>query len=216
MSNGLWWIPLAAGLQDGVNPCILMSAAATLLGLLWVKTLGFSRRWFLILVAAIIFSTFILNCGVFDRLVFNKYFETIAKGIYVLLALAIGFKGLKFLNQWFCLLKGKAIKPESMAPIKLSPLALGFVMALGGIILSVLATLWPVNYYVSLFQLYMMMPGQLVPMGFLIALYTLMSLWVVYLSVWILSLETVNQRLFKIVAAAIFLSASIGVTGLFL
>ena len=216
MSTALWWVPLTAGFQDGINPCTLMNAALILLGIIWLKKSGFSRYWFLLLLVSMLFSTFIINCGLLDKYLLNKYFVTIVRWSYALLAVLVGAQGLQFFKQWIRLIKKEELKPEIFRLIKLSPLALGFLISLTGGLLSLLASLWPVNYYISVFGVYMSMPGQLVPMGFLIAVYTVMSFWVIYLVIAVTLLESRNQRLFKIMSASILFSACLSVVGLFL
>ncbi len=216
MSSVLWWVPLTAGLQDGINPCALINAALVLLGALWLKKNGYGKLWFLFLAAVMFLSSFIFNCGFLDKFILNKYYETSARIVYVVLAMAMGLKGAEFLNQWVCLIKGKETKSTPLASLKLSRLALGFVIVFVGAFLSLLASLWPISYFITVFSIYMALPGQFFSMASLIALYTLVSLWVSYSAIWSVSMESSDQRLFKMVAAAILLSAAISAIDLFL
>lgn len=215
MFNTLWWIPLAGGLEDGVNPCALMTAAVTLWGLLWLKQCGLKKRWFFLFILFLLLISFILNCGL-DVWTWNKYFQMIVRWLYILLAASVGFKGIKFLYQWFLLLRGKEIKDDSSTQVKLSPLALGAIICLAAIFLGLLASVWSTNYYISVFSMYMRMPGQFIAMAYLIGLYTLVSFWIVYAVAGTVFLSSINKRLFKIIAAAILLSASLGIIDLFL
>ncbi|MBI3601894.1 MAG: hypothetical protein HY209_03270 [Candidatus Omnitrophica bacterium] len=172
--------------------------------------------WFFLLIGTIFLASFALNCGFLEIFVWNRYFEIVDRWTYVILAIVVGWQGFKFLRQWFLLFKGHAIKPESQVQRKFLFLTLGFGIVLMGSILSLMATLWPVNYYISIFSLYLLMPGQGLAMALLIGIYTLMSWWVVYVAAGVVSLETINPRLFKIVGAAILLSASLSVINLFL
>ncbi len=215
MTNGLWWVPLVAGLEDGVNPCALMTAAFILLGLLWLKRYGLKTTWLFLLIGTIFLVSFILNCGFLAIFVWDKHFEMAVRWIYVVLAIGVGWQGLRFLRQWFWLVKGRKIDSGGLVQRKFSILTLGFVVVVIGSVLSLMATLWPMNYYIAVFSLYLLIPGQGPAMALLIGIYTLMSWWVLYLVGGVVSLEVVNPRLFKIVSAAILLSASLSVINLF-
>ena len=214
MDKGLWFIPLAAGIEDGVNPCVLMTSALVLLILLWLQERRLGKGWFFLLVGSLAVSAFFLNCG-FDTLAWNKNVQTAMRWIYVVLAIAVGIQGLKFLREWFSLVKAKSISADRPRQLELRPLVLGLYIVGIGCLLSLLATLWTPNYYITIFSVYMKMPGQLMAMGSLMALYTVVSLWLVYVTASVVSLNLTNVRLFKIVAAAILLCASFGIIGLF-
>ena len=217
MFNSLWWVPIAAGLKDGINPCVLINASLIFLGLLWLKRNGYKRFWFILLIAVMLISALLYNCGFESKLILNKKFESIVKWVYVLFAVFVGFQGVEFLKQWFHLLKGKEIQLKKVEKrTKLSWIVLTLVIFLFGNLLSLLAALWPTNYYVSVLTVYMMAPGLFISMASFLALYTVISLWIVYLVIWSVSLENVNQRLFKIIGASILLSASLSVIDLFL
>jgi|GEM_PF-3298035 len=218
MSSALWWVPFAAGLQDGISPCVLINASLILLGLVWLKKTGLKNLWlyFMFLIGSIFLSSFLINCGVIDRLILSKHFVMIVKWIYVVLAVGVMLQGLRCLSQWFCLIKGKELKPGFHLDIKLSSSSVFFLILVVGCILSLLAALWPTNYYISIFSMYMTVPGQFFSMVSLIAIYTFVTLWVVYWMIWVVSLETRNLRLFKIISAAILISASVSIIELFL
>ena len=215
MFNTMWWVPLAAGIEDGVNPCALMTAAVTLWGLLWLKRCGFKKRWFFLFISILFLTSFALNCGL-DVWTWNKYFQIVVRWFYIVLAVGVGYKGIKFLYQWFLLIRGRGVTDESSSQVKLSPLALGLIICLAAGFLSILATVWTTNYYITVFSIYMKLPGEFMTMAFFIGLYTLVSLWVVYVVAGTVFLNTVNARLFKIIAAAILLSAALGIVDLFL
>ena len=216
MSSILWWVPFTAGFEDGINPCAVMNAALVLLGLIWFKKNGFKSYWIIIFVVTIVICSFFLNCGFLDKFILHRKFLDVTRWIYVFLAIGVGIKGLIFLFQWIRCCQGKPDKEESIIKIKLSPLLLGFLIFIIGVILSVLTSIWPINYYISLFSIYMVMPDQFVPMLSLIFLYTLISYWLVFFMIWCGSIQSKNLRLFKIITAAILLSASVGVIDLFL
>lgn len=215
MFNFLWWVPLSAGFQDGINPCVLITSSFTLLILIWLRNNGFKPHWIFIFLISLLLSGFILNCGYLDKFILHSLFHSTVKLFYVLFSVVLGWQGIKFLYQWFQLSKGKKIL-ENPIKIKILPVFLVFLLALTGNVLSVLASLWPINYYISVFGFYLTMPGQFTSMAFYIFIYTFVSLWVVYLIVWFSSLQVKHLRLFKIVSAAILLSASFSVIDLFL
>lgn len=212
MSPGLSWFPIAAGLQDGLNPCLLMTSSAVLLGLRWFKRAGINPWWILLLLGSLIIDGFIFNCGYLDRFtVNNKYFEIITRLFYVLLAVIFALKAIEFLKQWYSLVKGKTIPTEARLTKKFTGLSLIFFISLAGFLLALFASFWPINYYILVFSIYMTMPSQFFPMASLVLIYTVMSLWVVYMMIWVSSLEEKNPRLFKIIASAVLFSASFGV-----
>ncbi|MBF0489002.1 MAG: hypothetical protein HQL15_00105 [Candidatus Omnitrophica bacterium] len=216
MPNDLWWVPLAAGLQDGINPCFLLTAALILLWLRWCQRVNINKLCLLLFLLSIILTKFIFNIGLLDRILLNNYFQPIAKCFYVLVAIVVGLNGLMFLKQWFGLLKGKDVKAGVFISRSFSfvDLLLGAILA--GIVLGSFLPLWPVNYYILASSIHMMMPGQEIALGLMIVFYTVLSFWMVYVMIWVSSLESSNQRLFKMMAAAVLLSASLGVITLFL
>jgi hypothetical protein len=216
MHQDLWLFPLASGMQDGLNPSLLIVGAVVLLSLVWLKRTGVSRRWIWLLMASLVINSFVFNCGFFDGLVLNAFFKMSQQAIYIILALLMGYIGIRFLKEWLALIKGKSISVPPPITKRFSGLSLVGYLTLAGFLLSALASLWPVNHYILVFSLYMMMPGQLIPQGSLVLLYTIVSLWFVYLMVWLVCLESRNQRLFKIVAAAVLLSSSLGVIEIFM
>jgi hypothetical protein len=216
MSDMLGWVPLFAGIEDGVNPCMLMTASLVLLALLWFKRFGIKKFWFLYLMVVIITNSFLLNCGVFDRIISNQFFQLIARWIYIFLSLYTGFIAIKFLYEWYGFVKGKEVKVNKFIEIKISPYFLALIVFLFGFLVSLIASVWPTNYYIIVLSMYLTSPFQSLTVMLFILLYTLITFWVVYFVIWFSCLETKNQRLFRIIAAALLLSASISVIDIFL
>ena len=215
MTSFLWWIPLAAGFQDGINPCVLIVAACSLLGLIWLRRFDCNPYWLILFFGTVLGCSFFLNAGYVDQIILHNKFFFIVRWIYVGLAVVVGIQGVEYLFQWIAMLKGKVIQEEKIKT-KLSPLVLMPSMLVLGFLLSVLNSLWPINYYISVFSVYIKMPGQFLSMGTMIFLYTLTSFWLVYLVLSFVLLQKNNLRLFKILVAAILLSASISVVDLLL
>jgi hypothetical protein len=211
MFKVLYWTPFTAGFVDGVNPCFLMTFALMILAMLWFKRVGISRAWMFLFIGMMIFNTFAFNCGFMDRFVLSDLFQLFSRVVYVVLAVFVGMKGIKFLREWHSLSKGQEIKAIVISQNKWSPFAIIVVLGLVALLLSMMATLWPINSYIMTFTVYMMMPGQFIILGSLVFLYTLISFWFVAAGMTIFLIEAKNQRLFKIVAAAILLSASLGI-----
>lgn len=216
MSNVLWWVPITAGIQDGLNPCALMNAALVLLGIIWFRNNGIKFNWIFLFIGTLITVSFLSNCGFLDKVIIHKNFLHVTRSIYVLLAIFVGIKGFKFLFQWFQLTKGNSIKEEILIKRKVSPGFLGFSIVFFGLFLSVLSSLWPTNYFISYFSVYMLTPDQAIPMGVSIAVYSFISKWLIFFILWFVSIQSKSLRLFKITASAILLSASISVIDLFL
>jgi hypothetical protein len=216
MFNDFFWTPFIAGLEDGVNPCLLMNFSVVLLGVLWFKRVGINRLWIAFLFAVMMASSFAFNCGFLDRVVLSNYFQMAARALYLLLAVIVAFRGVKFLQQWFSLIKGKSIDAEPAITRAVSPVVLLFVLFIIGFLLSMVATLWPINAHVMTFSVYMLVPGNLVPLGSLVLFYSIVSCWFVGLAIPVSLLEKRNPRLFKIVAAAFLLAASLGIIDIIL
>ena len=211
MFANFFGIPFVAGMEDGINPCFLISFSVILLGMLWFKRAGISRLWVLFFLVVMMVSTFAFNCGFWDKVVLNNYFQIAARAIYLLLAVTIGLKGFQFLRQWISMLKGNEIKPEAPVKVKLEPFVITVILLVVGFVLSMLSTLWPINSYIMTFSIYMMLPGKLIVLGPLVFIYTIVSFWFVCIAIPVFALESRNQRLFKMIAAVSLLSASIGV-----
>jgi hypothetical protein len=216
MPNLLWWVPIVSGFHDGINPCVLITASYSLLILLWFRRTGLKKFWLLFYFISLVLTSFIANCGLLDKYILDRNFIQSAKYIYVVLGLILAFYGIQFFNQWFKLTKGISINEKPLFVKKVSPFLYSFGLVLSACILSILAALWPVNYYVAVASIYVAVPGQMLIMSSIIFFYTLISLWLVIFVLWLEAISNKNVRFFKIVSSAILLSASIGVIDLFL
>ena len=144
-------VPLIAGIVDGLNPCFLLTFSVILLGMLWFKTRGINRWWVVFFIGMMILDTFAFNCGFLDTFVLNNYSRFVFQAGYLIMAIIIGRYGLKFLRQWYDLMKGKEIQQETISHIQLSSLVLMSVLFCIGFVLSMMGTLWPINSYIMTF-----------------------------------------------------------------
>lgn len=205
-----FWTPIAAGLLDGLNPCFLITFAVVFLMWQRFRVSGISCWWIVFFIAVMMVGSFAFNCGFLDQLVLSSFFQIASRVLYMILAFIIGREGVRLFKEWFDMSRGKPLEGiNTLKPIPVLFLLGGLFT--GAVLLSMMMTLWPINAHVMTFSVYMMLPGQLVALGSLVLIYSVVSYWFVAAGFLVFRIEVKNQRLFKMVAAAILLSASLGV-----
>lgn len=208
-----FWTPIAAGIVDGLNPCFLMTFAVVFMLVDALRRWGISRSWVFLFISILVFAGFAFNCGVMDRFLLSSFFQMFARACYLVLAVVVAWRGFRLFKQWLDIVGGKASAQPSVANAvqKPSVILLMTGVVAGALLMSMMMTLWPINAYIMTFSVYMMMPGQLIALGVLVFIYSVVSYWFVVTGLLVFNIQTSNPRLFKMVSAAILLSASLGV-----
>lgn len=210
--NGLGAIIVGIGLQDGLNPCIFMTCAFFIVQGLWLKIRSLPVFWFrVIFLLVYALCSFAYNFGPIQVFVFHKYFILGAKIVYFLLGVWALILGVQFFKDWFLLSRGLPVADLADKKVK-SSLALGLVVFLVtvalAVLLSAIATLWPINTYLMLLGNEAIMKGQWQMVISLLASYVLISMWPLWLLWAFLSVKKIRPSLLKIICAAIFFTAS--------
>ncbi len=209
------WIPFAAGLEDGLNPCALVSAAVFLLVCLKIER---KAGVFLITLFA---TNLALNIGILGQYLGAPVFLKAMIGMTFVLAAACAIAGGVFLYDWLLLLLGR--DQGRLLSIRLclsDPQSNNVrqgrkgVIALG-IVLGLVSSAWPMNYYMSILANDILAPGRFWGGVVMMALYTLVQLWLLYVLAFVFLRGQLTPRLRLIICAAVFLSAAGGVICIF-
>ncbi len=206
----LWFIAAAAGLRDGLNPCIFMTCAVFIALGLWLKISPVRAGWLRLIFALIYALTFLgFNFGPGQMLLFHKNFILTAKVLYLILGIGAFILGIVFIKEWYLLRfkdktnsDGKGI--SSRQDIKLQVL----LMVVLGIGLSALSTLWPINNYMMLLGNEALLKGQWSVIAPLLTCYVLLSMWPLWFVWAFLDINDLRPSLSTIFCAAIFFTAS--------
>jgi hypothetical protein len=211
--NGLGTIAWGAGLQDGLNPCIFMTCAVFIIHSLWLKRRSLKSGWLRIIFALVYASSSLeFNFGPAQIFLFHKNFIFAVKIFYFVLGVGAFITGILFLKDWFLLHRGVPAKDECPLP-KAGGQGKGswgvlLTTVLLGLVLSALATLWPVNNYIMLLGNETILKGQWQAVMPLLLGYVFTSMWPLWFVWAFLSIKNLRPSLLKIVCSSIFLTAS--------
>jgi len=203
--NDLLFIALGAGLQDGLNPCIFMTCAVFILNF---SQIAWSRIIF-VLVYALSFLEF--NFGPAQVFTFQKNFIFTAKILYFVLGIWTFISGVLFFKDWFLMhhgLSAKDLTDKKIKPFVGGGLTVLLTTVMPAVVLSALATLWPINNYIMLLGNETILKGQWLMVIPLLAGYVLMSMWPLWFMWAFLSIKNLRPSLLKILCASIFFTAS--------
>jgi hypothetical protein len=210
--NDLIFIACGSGLQDGLNPCIFMTCAVFIAYGRWLNssTLFITcLRVVFVLIYAVGILAF--NFGEGPIIVLQKYFVLIARILYFVLGAGTFFTGVLFLKEWFLLGRGVPLKGLTGNKIKFLSLG-GITMCLATVILvlilSALATLWPMNKYIIALGNESLLRGQWQSVLPMLVTYALVSMWPLWFVWSFISIKNLRPSLLTIVCSAIFFTAS--------
>jgi hypothetical protein len=213
----LWRIAIGAGLQDGFNPCTLMTCAVFMLHGIWLSQYEPRlARLRILFVLTYIPGLLYFNFGPIGTTLFHKPFVLTAKIAYFVLGAASFILGSWFLKSWFLAHRGHGedlTSQKTKSPVSIILLCLLTVFLSG--LLSMLATLWPINYYMALLGTGGPLNGQWQAVISLLAGYVITSLWPLWFLWAFLSIKNIRPTLFKIVCASVFFVASSSVILIF-
>jgi len=200
------------GLQDGLNPCIFMACTVFIVYGAWFKRrFGgiFWSRFIFVLVYAL--CNVIFNFGPPQVFIFNKYFIFFAKVLDFFLGVGAFVLGVLSLKDWFLLTRGQPLQAsvdEKVRSFKGGIWVAFLITVILAIVLSALATLWPMNTYFMILGNEAILRSQWHMVGSLLAGYVFCSTWPLWLVWAFLSIKNVRPSLFKIICASVFLTAS--------
>ena len=207
--NDLYFIACGSGLRDGFNPCIFMACAVSIAYFQWLRS---PLVWFRVIFGLVYMSGVLaFNFWPPQIFVLQKGFIFTGKILYLILgAWAFGL-GVLFLKDWLSLSSGLPVEDKVDKEIKIFPLV-GLTVYLtaifAAVILSALATLWPVDRYIIILGNAAISKGQWQMVTPLLASYVLISMWPLWLVWSLLSVKNLRPSLLKILCASIFFTAS--------
>ena len=211
--NGLFSIACGTGLQDGLNPCIFMTCAVFIIHGLWLKRRSLKSGWPRI-IFGLAYAAGVLefNFGRAQIFVFRKEFVFAAKILYLGLSLWAFVAGILFLKDWVLLHRTAPAKDELLLPKAGDQGRRNWgvipITVLLGLVLSALATLWPIDNYMMLLGNEAILKGQWQVVMPLLAGYVFFSMWPLWVVWAFLSIKNPRPSLLKIFYASIFFTAS--------
>jgi len=215
----IWRVAIGAGLQDAFNPCIFMTCAVFIVHGIQVSQ-RYSHlerlRWLFVLTYILSLSFF--NFGPMEVFLFKKTFVWTAKIIYFVLGTGSFILGVMFLKDWFVMRRNPKPREDLTAPQTNafnSVIVLCLITVILGVALSALATLWPINYYITLLGAGAFVNGQWQAVISLLVGYTIISMWPLWFLWVFLSIKNLRPALLKIVCASVFFVASSNVILIF-
>jgi len=211
--SDLFSVACGTGLRDGLNPCIFMACAVFIAHGLWLKRRSLKSGWPRIIFVLVYASGFLaFNFGPAQVFLFRKEFVFAAGILYLGLGVWAFVAGLLFLKDWVSLHRAVPQKDEFPLP-KAGGHGRGNwgvvpTTVLLGLVLSALATLWPIDNYMMLLGNGAILKGQWRAVMPLLTEYIFSSMWPLLLVWAFLSIKNLRPSLLKIFYAFIFFTAS--------
>jgi len=206
----LWWIPIAAGATDALNPCVFAIMAAFIV--LHVALEGRTLLVMVLFFTSLLMTLFIFNIGIGMMAVNTPVVDIVLKVIDGILSIGFLVLGWQSIGQWQAWQKNQLIKPLS------GQLVLGYLLKkktfkwvlplLLGAIFGVLSTQWAPNYYFAILANPAVLPGNDRLLLMLIGTYGFVILWPVWLLIIVFNYHYVAPRLKPLIAAGVMFIAS--------
>jgi len=210
-----WWIPFGAGLEDGINPCVLMTCAAMLGLRLWLERKGLKPEKFLGFFIAYVFAfNLALTMGVGAKFLSTPVFHKIAVVGGLALAAVFLAVGAVFFYDWMTGTIANISGPDYRGNRERQK-ARSWVLYLGigvlGLLMSVAGSIWAADYNIIILSNNLLMPGRFWGTAGILAVYTLVQLWPAILLAVLFAWGQMTARLRQVITSAVFLSAAVGV-----
>jgi len=206
------FIAWGAGLQDGLNPCIFMTCAVFLAQRQWLER-KFLRIGWLSIVFVVIYwiSSLIFSFGPGQIVVFQRNFISIAKIIYFILGVWSFVLGVVFFKEWLLLRRGKLTESqidEKTKSVVGAGVGVRLAIIIIAVVLSAVASLWPINSYVLLLGSAAILKGEWLGGMVLLGNYVLATMWPLWFVWAFIVIKNLRSSLLKIVCSSIFFTAS--------
>ena len=221
--NVPWWIPFAAGFEDGLNPCALMTCAVLILVSLWGRRRGFNwGKCAVFFVVPMFALNLVLNTGFLQNVLLTGAFQRAAVSAYFILAAVFAIIGGIFVYDWGAMLRHKdgtaLLSDRLLGPSKTAGRLGGFwvllVMAVA-VAMSVTSSIWPANYFMTVIGNDIWSPGQFWATLGTLSIYTAVQLWLIVFFAVLCAWGRIALRLRQVMCAAVFLSAAGAVVYIF-
>ena len=208
-------LPFSAGVQDSLNPCALMTAAIMIALHSWLGSNSIKPGKFLAIFMVVLAAVSLaFNLGFFVALWSLPQVQKVSAVLYKVLAVIALVLGCLFFYDWVRLARGA--DPQTLPGRRLfrptagpsRKLAVG-VAIIAALVVGIINTVWPPNYYVSLIANNFLLPGRRLQTALLLSVYTVVALWLVLLVAAVLVKADckVPLRLQKLAHSAVFLVA---------
>ena len=207
----LWWISIAAGITDALNPCVFAIAAVFLLIQTALEDKGlFVKVLFLI---SVVVSVFVLNIGVGLVLFSQDSVIIILKIIDALLAGLFIHWGYQSIIQWRAWQRSQLIKPltgQLVIGYLLKKKAFGWLIAIVlAVLVGILSVQWTPNNYFTILASPAVLPGRTNVVLLFIGMYSVVVLWPVWFLLAIVNQSTLPLRFKPLITAGVMMIASL-------
>jgi hypothetical protein len=210
--NDFLLIACGAGLHDGLNPCVFMTCAVFIIFRAWAAAGSVRVAWgSFVFVFFYVLSSLFFNFGHGQVFVDQQHFIAAAKIVYGGLSVLTVILGIVFFKDWLLLSRG--LPSRDVVNTWIKPFALkGFIFYCLTVTLAIvtasLASLCPINNYVTLLAGVAIIKGQwqiAVPILSVYTMTSMVALWFVWA---LISIKDLRPSLLKIIYTVVFLTAS--------
>ncbi len=209
------WFLFAVALEDGLNPCALLTCAVFLMMSLWISPTGLHRGKFLfVFFLVVLILNFVFSLGFLSNLLAIKWVIRLFLSINFLLGLFFACAGAVFVYDWFLACRGKSAETLlstrifSVKEKKVSGIFVSLAVVAAGAVMSFLSTVWPPNYVVSLTANNLYLPGRCLGTFFSLGLYSFIQLWFLLLLLALIAGNILTPRMRQMINAAVFFCAA--------
>lgn len=217
-SEVVWWVPVMAGLADAVNPPLLLTAAFFIWWSTWIWHKPLRRgKYGLVFLIIVYVLSLAFYLGIAQGFLYTPLMRRIIEAVYVFLGFLSIAGGVLLIQEWFRSFKADENGGERFwLRGSCSPLVAWVVTVLSAITLSILSSIWPMNFHMAIIANHVVFPGQFWATCLSVAIYTFFVLIPLFLMLFLKRLLEKNRSLFLMTASAIFLSGGIGAVYIFL
>ncbi len=206
---------MTAGFEDGLNPCVLLTCSVFVMLCLWFERrhLDIKKCAMVFIVSSFVFN-FIFGLGFLGRFLWAEDFTRYLIIANAVLAFFCAVAGVIFVYDWVLMLRGK--DPQILWSGRLfrshkttqNNLLISAGIVVIAAVMSILASVWPPNYYITMIANNLGLPGMFLEAFALLALYAIVQLWLLIVIALVFSGNKLTSRLRQMISAAVFFSAA--------
>ena len=217
MSMSLWWIPLAAGLGDAINPCVFTITAFLILIHAAKDYKGIVLE--LLYLASVITTLVLLNSG-FDLMLNHAWVAVVMLIIDALLCLFFLVLASQSAKQWFAWQRHQLIGPlmgqHLISALLKQRFLNGIVVIVLGVMVGVLAMQWPPSQEFNVLCSSVFVSGKITHIFLLWLLYVIAFCWPAWIVLLMYKTGWIKPRLRPLLNTVVMLTASTLAVFLFL
>lgn len=208
-----WWLPFTAGIEDGLNPCVLMMCAVIIMVRMIMVNKGIAyERAMIVFVFNVYIFTALANAGLGIGFIAMDSVRLGFSVLYALFGVSAVCAGVLLFRDWMRVKKGQAalwpLTAPGALPSKKNKAMLYLGLSLLAMIVGLGNSLWPVNFHVGMVSNNIIVPGRFWDTAAFLALYSLVVLWLPAVLVWLLSAKRLSPGMERLLCAGFLFSAA--------